>query len=193
MKKVILMMLALCFVTMNAYSQRVYRSANDNKVYLECTVANGMPDGSVDRITKSVGGTASDLTFRDGTKNVDPFIAEALTVFESLRIHTMDEPDSDGVGNSYSWADSYYRCKDSGRRLPNLRELTLMYIFRTPLNALLVASGGKALVNELYWSSTELEAKYAMNVDFGSGTITSHEKTKTTIRTRCVQEVPIGL
>lgn len=54
-------------------------------------------------------------------------------------------------------------------RLPDIRELTQINLYKDAINAGLKQHGGEALRNDWYWSSTEYYNFAAWNVNFNSG------------------------
>lgn len=195
MKKVILMMLLLGFVCINGYAQKVYKK--DGKVYLECTVASGMPAGSVTTTPKCVGGTASNTAYRDGstTGSINPYASENDQVFEKLEIDASDMA-KPGAPTTYTmdWITAYDGCKAkntsgvTGWRLPTQRELMLIYIFREKIGSM---TGGLS-VSSYYWSSTESSDMSTASwfVYFSNGNTSSGQKNVANNRqVRCVREV----
>lgn len=185
MKKVILMILLLGFVCINGYAQKVYKK--DGKVYLECTVANGMPAGSVTTTPKCVEGSASAAAFRDGsTSGTNPYASENNQVFEKLEIAASNE------AGTMLWLAAYNSCqaKNSGGvtgwRLPTQRELMLIYIFREKLESMTGSTFGR--IN--YWSSSEDVYNTVWIVNFyyrSTNTLTKANSGSGNVR--CVREV----
>ena len=54
-------------------------------------------------------------------------------------------------------------------RLPTIRELTQIHLYKDVINAGLKKHGGEALRDVSYWSSTEAWSGHAWNVLFGNG------------------------
>ncbi|MGN0913060.1 MAG: DUF1566 domain-containing protein [Alphaproteobacteria bacterium] len=54
-------------------------------------------------------------------------------------------------------------------RLPDIRELTQIHLYKDAINAGLKKHGGKALRDDWYWSSTEAWSEDAWNVHFYTG------------------------
>ena len=60
--------------------------------------------------------------------------------------------------------------QDYGKyHLPDIRELTQIYLYKDAINAGLKKNGGKALRDYWYWSSTEGSASRVWGVGFSSG------------------------
>ena len=54
-------------------------------------------------------------------------------------------------------------------RLPDIRELSQIHLYKDAVNAGLKKNGGKALEDEWYWSSTENSASFAWYLFFSNG------------------------
>lgn len=188
MKKAILMMFVLGFVSMNGYAQKVYK--REGKVYLECTVASGMPAGSVTTTPKCKGGTASNTTFRNGKTDKNIYAFENDSVFEKLEIDASDmaEPAS---AFTMDWVTAYNGCKfkkGEGWRLPTQRELMLMYIFRAKLDEMTGNNFDSSSSSSGYWASSENSSGSSCSVIFMDGDMKQYPKTFL-CRVRCVREV----
>lgn len=183
MKKTILVLFVLGFVSMNGYAQKVYMK--DGKVYLECTVASGMPAGSITTTPKCATGTASNTTFRNGSTTTNNYASENDEVFEKLEIDNADYNSKE-----MDWVTVYVGCKSkntggvTGWRLPTQRELMLMYIFRDKLGEMT----GNAFSSRYYWSSLENVGYGSYYASFENGHSTTYDKTRSLLA-RCVREV----
>lgn len=65
--------------------------------------------------------------------------------------------------------DEAIRYDFKGYRLPAIRELSLIYMYKDAINAALKKHGGQPLKDGWYWSSTEYVAGTAWNLGFGNG------------------------
>lgn len=191
MKKAILMMFVLGFVSMNGYAQKVYK--RDGKVYLECTVASRMPAGSVTTTPKCKDGAASNTTFRNGAtdKDMNIYASENDQVFEKLEIDASDMAEPDASAFTMDWVTAYNGCKSKGEgwRLPTQRELILMYIFRVPLVSMI---GKNFDSSGYYWSSFEYgNGSSCWSVGFDYGGTNPDRKSDLMNRVRCVREAAL--
>ena len=66
--------------------------------------------------------------------------------------------------------DEAIRYDFKGYRLPTIRELSLIHMYKDAINAALKKHGGKPLEDDWYWSSTEYSSNYAWGLGFLSGT-----------------------
>ena len=58
---------------------------------------------------------------------------------------------------------------DADLYIPTAGQLAAMFLFRKELNEALEMVGGTPMKEEVYWSSSELNAWYSWGVNFGSG------------------------
>ena len=189
MKKAILVLFVLGYISMNGYAQKVYKK--DNKVYLECTVATGMPAGSITTTAKCVDGAASNSTFRGGS-SLNIYAEENDKIFEKLEID-MSDMAKPGEPTTFTmdWVTAYDVCKAkntsgvTGWRLPTQRELMLMYIFRVPLGSMT----NNFFDSDYYWSSSEKYGNTSWNILFSAGNTGTNDKSGKSYRVRCVREV----
>ena len=65
--------------------------------------------------------------------------------------------------------DEAIRYDFKGYRLPTIRELSLIHMYKDAINAALKKHGGKPLKDDWYWSSTENSAANAWDVNFLNG------------------------
>lgn len=190
MKKAILMMFVLGFVSMNGYAQKVYK--REGKVYLECTVASGMPAGSVTTTPKCKGGTASNTTFRNEATDKNIYASENDQVFETLEIDASDMEKSEASAIfTMDWVTAYNGCKlkkGEGWRLPTQRELMLMYIFRAKLDEMTGNNFDSSSSSGVYWASSENSSNSSCSAIFMDGEMRQYPKTYD-FRVRCVREV----
>jgi hypothetical protein len=172
MKKIVVIVFAGLLVSAGLQAQKV--CIENNKVILDMTVAAGMPAGAITNVSK-INSTGS--------------LADNLQVFQKLEIAPSD------LG-SMNWTDAMAGCKNKGAgwRLPTLRELLLIYIFKDALDTAFsgLSPKGDAL-SYTYWSATEGNVSNAGNVTFTGNVLfighTTSASKATKYSVRCVREV----
>lgn len=93
-----------------------------------------------------------------------------------------------GFCNLYSRANANGKGLTAGKWwLPSLGEMMMIYANMTKINyALSLINGATQLVEDAYWTSTEISAAGAWFLHLGDGTATSNSKASTTGRVRAV-------
>ena len=104
---------------------------------------------------------ATSVTIGTGSANTDAIITTQGAVQTSYAA---------GLARAYAGA-SY-----NDWFLPSKDELNQMYVHRTTINATAAANGGVALMNDIYWSSTEGTISFAWIQNFSSGAQVNHGK-----------------
>lgn len=195
MKKVLLLIAILSILSFEGHAQRVYKTTI-GKYILDCSAASRMPQGAVTTIPKC---RATNVTNTALSGNPSD---ENYLVFRKLEVAPMDM----NIANEFSttgtfimnWAEAYNGCKavtydGGGWRLPTVRELQLLYIFRAAF-ASLGAPFSTSTFSYSYWSSSEVDASTSLSVSFRaseSGTTSSAPKSNNGwYPVRCVREMP---
>lgn len=206
MKRIILITIVGILTTTGLYAQKAYkladtRSDGSTRVVLDMSVVAGMPEGAV-TTTKKTWPLDTETPANSGsylTGNREGEVINA-TVYHKLEIAPADlnssgEIEVGGMSAPKDWATAFTKCKestyDSGNgswRLPTMRELQMIWIFKTPLENLGVGDFGSSS----YWVATEYNATGAWSVSVSNGgTYYGSFITKTTTyRVRCVRELP---
>lgn len=171
-------LLAGFLISAGLHAQKVYKD-NNGRVILDLTVEAGMPAGA---ITTSVKTWTSTPSNNGGPmpNNNDKGTINA-TVYQKLEIATQDTP------GTMSWSTAFNECKwlSGNWRLPTLRELMLIYIFKPALESF---AGFGVFSETTYWSATEINHLEAWYVSFANGITYPHLKTNS-YHARCVREV----
>ena len=168
-------------------AQEVY--IEDGKIIFDMTVAAGMPDGAQTSTSKGTHGAGLNTS------------AANWFVYEKLEIAPQDMTDSGagfGTGSVLiNWTTANARCQglthngNSNWRIPTLRELTMIWIFRDAIETFsgnTFSSGS----NEYYWSATPREINTTFHIAFATGYMNvSFNSSGNVHYARCVREVPV--
>lgn len=187
-------MCALCILgTQEVAAQKMYTTKvddNNSIIILDCGPDSGFPQQAVE--TTAERKTISDPK-NDAISSNDNLTTGKIneTVYIMLEIAKTNES-NEQKKETLNWATAYKACINkntggtTGWRLPTLRELKLMWIFRDVIKQL-----GGDLGTYSYWSATEGSEGYAIVENMEHAYSGNNDKTNEIgYRVRCVREIP---